>query len=309
MTAPDVPATFELARPVLAARPVGADPLALRSMMLAHHGGTTADLDATTAVAGDVMIGAYLDLPTADVPVSWNQLERWGVTPADALQAARENLGRMDVPTTRVGQVTYVDHPTLAAAVLQDPRIAAQLLPGAVPWVLAPSQQHVILADARDPAQVARAIDLARSAVESDTRQASITPLTPAGAGWQVAAWPAGTEEQATRLRHHWNNRLYASARELVKAANERMGIDAVVAAYQVGAKPGGETMAMTPFVDSPGLRTFLPPADQVLLVTADGATTPVPYARLAAIPGLLVPVAGLAPSYVEATRFPSELL
>lgn len=309
MTAPEIPATFELARPVLAARPVGADPLALRSMMLANHGGTTADLDATTAVAGDVMIGTYLDLPTVDVPISWSQLERWGVSPADALQAARERLGGMDVPTTRVGGVTYVDHPTLAAAVLQDPRIAAQLLPGAVPWVLAPSQQHVILTDGRDPALVAQAIDLARSALEGDARLASITPLTPGGAGWQVAAWPAGTEQQSTRLRHHWNNSLYARARDLVKAAHERLGVDAVVAAYQVGAKPSGETMAMTPFVDSPGLRTFLPPADQVLLVAGDGTSAPVPYATLAAMPGLLVPVPGLAPSYVEATRFPSELL
>lgn len=76
-----VPETFDEARPLLRLRPLGADPLAVRRTMVVNAGGTPQDADAAKPVAAELLVGVYLDLPTADVPVTrtpgWSRGPRW----------------------------------------------------------------------------------------------------------------------------------------------------------------------------------------------------------------------------------------
>lgn len=306
----EVPTTFAQAEPVIRIRPLGSVPLAVRSTMIANAGGSESNLDASQPVAADILVGAYLDLPTSDVPVSWHTLQRWGVGLDAVIAAGREALARVQVGVTTIGSVRYVDDRSLAAAALLDPQIVAQLAPGIAPLVLVPTQQHLLIADTRSPEQVAQAADLAITAFTPQTRAVSVTPLAPSGGGWQPQPWPEQAGAAATKLQHYWRNAVYADAREHVKAAHERLGIeDVVVAGYQLSTNKDGHTRAVTSLVDSPGLRTFLPLADEVGLVTTDGAVHLVPMATVRAVPGLATPVPGLLPEYLEVARFPTELL
>lgn len=305
----EIPTTFDDARPLLRLRPLGGTQLALRGTLVANAGGTPADVDAAAPVVADLLVGAYLDLPTRNVPVSWAMLETWGASLDELLEAGLAVMPAHATPE-RVGAATYVDDPGTAAAALLDASLVRGMRSGAAPLVLQPTQQHLIVADLHDEGSIAAALDLAAEAVQQPiARLASRATISLGPHGWQAVALQDSA--RTTTLRHLFDARMYGGARDLVTAANERLGIDdVIVPRYQAARKATGETMSTTSLTDDPDVRTFLPLADQVVLVRVDGsAVVPVPMERLRAIPGVATPVEGLSPTYLEVRRFPEELL
>lgn len=304
---PSTPSSFEEAHPLLRLRPLGADPLAIRRTMVVNAGGDPQDADAARPAVADLLVGAYLDLPTADVPVSSRQLSDWQVSLDEVITEA---AARTPTPAgEHVGAASYVDDRSVAAAALLNPDLARSVHGSGTPFVLVPTQQHLIVADLDDGASLGAAFQLAVQALQDpNTRLVSRTPLALRSDGW--APVELADEGPVRTLRHHFDNRLYAEATEQVKAAHERLGItDVMVPKYQAGQKPTGETMSITSLTDEPGLRAFLPLTDEVALVRVDGSgVTPVPMERLRSVPELTRPVPGLRPPYLEVNRFPDEL-
>lgn len=305
-----VPETFEAARGAVRLRPVGSTALTARRLWLENMGGTARSSDAVVSITDDVLVGAYLDLPAADVPVSWATLEDWGV-PVDAVIG--EGLRNADAagaaPLQQLGDAWYLDDRPTAAAYLLRPDATRALIAGVPqPLVFAPTHQHLVFADLRSPASVEGALRLSLESLEADgTRPVSRTTLMTTSIGWEpiiLADSPLSRE-----FRHLFDAGRYAEARDIIRAANDRLGVsDVILPAYQVHRAPAGHTTSITSLTDTADLRTFLPMADEVVLVRDEGATA-VPMQRLLEVEGLTTPVAGLLPPYVAVDRFPTELL
>lgn len=308
---PGVPRTFRAAQRLLRCRPLGETGLAMRAMRAENAGGTSQDVDLSIPVVADLRLGAYLEVPTGYLGVTPRMLAAWRVSFEAVLKVALKNStsGALRRATaTPWGDADYVDSgPAIAAALLR-PDLAPFLRGIPHPLVLVPSEEYLVLADADDPESVDQALRVFLEAVSVDgARFVSRTPLRLTPAGWEPVTLPETPLVRAAR--HLFDAGVYAEARDLIKATHDRLGVmDVIMPSYQVFRRPEGGTAARTSLTDTPGVRTFLPLADDVVLAR-DAGITVVPMAVLRAIEGLTTPVPGLLPPYLEVSRFPTGLV
>ncbi|WP_420120989.1 hypothetical protein [Nakamurella sp.] len=302
---PHLPPTFDLAREQLSVRPMGALTLQLRHFRLALQGAAAA-LDVVQPIAADLCVGPYADLPDADVPLSADQLARWGVTLPQVLDAAVvAGFGRPVPAAQRVESVHLFQDVRFAGTALLRPELVRGLPVDGDPVVLVPTVGDLLVGGSQDPVGLTFLARMADRLIQSPALPVSIQPVTLRGPGWVSFAWPEAAQPFADALRRRWDTLSYARQRPLLQQHYERVGPPTAVP--EVGLyERDGATVTVTSLTE--GVPAVLPMADLVSLVRTAGAATPVPMDRLRAVPGLLVPVPGTAPPRVYATRFPIEL-
>ena len=301
----DLPSTFDDARPLLTARAVGGVPLGLRAQRLALDGAVSA-VDATVPVAADVRIGAILDLPQADVPVTDGMLRDWGVSLEDVLSTAVAGRAAVAPTVQQIDGAHLVSSMPFAAYALREPDAVAGLVAGRTPVILVPVVGAVVVAAAEDPAGLAVAARIAERVLQSDEHAVSVTPLVRSGSSWVPFTWPAEAAEEAAALRRRWDVQQYAVQRPLLQAHYDRTEQQYLVAEAALAGTPEGGTTTYTTLTE--GVQTVLPWVEQVVLVRETGAATRVPMPRLAEASGILVRLPDLDPPLLYAARFPVEL-
>lgn len=303
---PDLPPTFEQARPLLTARPLGRTPLGLTAWRLAAGGAQTA-ADAARPIAADLLVGAILDLPEVDVPVTEGMLRDWGVSLDDVIAAATANRSSVQPRVQPIEGAYLVSSVPYAAYALQTPEAVATLVPGRTPVILVPTTGELVVAAAEDPAGLHVAVRVAERILQSDNRGVSVTPLVRDGSRWVPFEWPGSVAPVVRVLRQRWDVAQYAAQRPLLQAHYAGGQQDYAVAEAAMFAAPDGTTVTSTTLVE--GAPTVLPWVEEVVLVAESGAAQRVPMAELARIPGLLVRLPDLDPARMYASRFPTELL
>lgn len=300
-----IPATFDMARPVLAIRPVGALPLQIRRLQPAMQG-PPQSLDVVQAIAADVCVGPYLDLSGADVPVSADMLAHWGAGLPHLLDAAVSNsFGRTVPQAERVESVHLYRDARFAATALLRPELIRALAVDGDPVVLVPTVGNLIVGGSADRAGLAFMARIADRILESDHHTVSIQPLILYGFGWAPFDWPNPAQSHAHNLRRRWDTIQYGAQRPLLQAHYEHTGQPHRVAELALAAKDG-DTLTYSTLTE--GVPTVLPLADAVVLVRSDGEATRLPMDQLRRTPGLLTPVPESVPPLVFASRFPGEL-
>lgn len=307
------PETFEEAKPLLRVRPVGPVSLADRS----RRGEVVGDpgaADAVSPTVADYHVGALLDLPDVDVPVSESTAAGWGVSLQEILSAAFAHIsaepGRL---FEHDGVIVNESRAGAAAILLGGPRnLPSTDLPvmqrgrGLTPVIVIPDAANCLIGFAEDPASIAAIARVAEEVLSTTSRAVSITPLIADGDRWVPYTWPPEAAAQVWQLSRRWDLVRYEGTREVLKEWLEDRGEDLLVAKLMVGAKPEeGRYRSMAPWVE--GLANLVPPVDEVVLVRTDGTTTPVPFTALVER-GLLEPYPGVYPEYFLGARFPTEL-
>jgi hypothetical protein len=308
------PARFADAVALLRLQPVGPIPLADRRRLGQLHGDLGA-ADAVIPITADYHVGAILDLPDVDVPVSGTRVELWGTTIGEVLAAAYDNAG--------LERVRLFEHD--GAVVLESRAMAASLLlsgPGHVipgthpelarwgeltPVILIVDDATCLVGYAEDPSSIESVARVAEEALSTTMRPVSVTPLMAQGDRWVPYSWPAHAASAVHQLHRRWDFVRYERSRDAIVKWMEDRGEFPVVQRLKVGAgNDDGVYRSHVPWVE--GIDNLLPITDDVVLVTNKGVRTMVPFSVLEDR-GLLPPYPGLYPEYRLGSDFPADLV
>lgn len=303
----EIPVSLGAASGVLVNRAVGLVPFQIRAQLLAVQGVEQA-VDAAVPVVEDYYVGAILDLPTADVPVTTVMLQEWGVTMDDVIDAGAAARAQEDAPVESFGTAFVVRSVAFAAAALRDPVAVSGLRPDAVPVIVVPDVGHTLVGFADDPGSLVSVATAAERVLANTDRSVSITPLVQSGVGWARFGWPDSVAEEVGRMQRRWDHVQYSAAREALTRTYAAAGVDVFVATIEL-AQQGDDGPFMTYATVSKGVHTVIPRVDLVVLNAGDGRMQQVPFEQFSALPGVLTQSVGTVPEHFEVSRFPEELL
>ena len=112
-----IPGSLSEASSLLTARPVGLVPFQIRGQVLALQG-AEAGIDAAVPVVADYFVGAVLDLPSADVPVTVRMLDDWGVDMEAVVAEAARNRAQVEDSVDAFEEALVISGVSFAAAAL-----------------------------------------------------------------------------------------------------------------------------------------------------------------------------------------------
>lgn len=301
----EIPETLDAARPLLTLWPVGLVPFQIRGQQLALQDAAAA-ASAAIPVVADYYLGASLDLPAADVPVSESMLDAWGVEMDEVVDAAAANRAGDEATVDQYGAALVVSGVSFAAAVLRRPAALSGLMTAADPVVIVPEPGLVVVGSAGNAASLASAALAAEESLARTDRPVSVTPLVRSGDGWEPFVWPDEVALEARRLRQRWDNVQYAAARPTLQATYQANGQNAFVAEHALAEDADGNRITYATLQE---LRSVIPRTDLLVVQGDDGRIAQVTFAAVAALGGVLLPAPGTVPEYFAVTRFPRELL
>lgn len=301
-----IPATLEEAASKLVASPVGLVPFQIRGQSLALRGAES-DLEAAAPVTADYFLGAALELPGEDVPVTAATLASWRVELSAVIAAAISAHADDIEEVTPAGAATVIRGRAFAAAVLHDARaLAPHVADGGTPVIIVPDVGTVVLGRAGDEASLSALATAAEQVLAESARAVSATPLVATADGWALFTWPDGIAEDVRRLQRRWDSIQYRAARPVLQETYRRAGKDVFVPECVLATDPSGRIVTYAALLDG---RTVTPRADLLVLNDGSGGIRPVPFDEIAALDGVLVPAPGAVPEHFLVTRFPAELL
>lgn len=300
-----IPETFAEASELLTARPVGLVPFQIKGQQLALQGAESG-IDAAVPAVGDCYIGAILDLPTADVPVTGSMLDSWGVEMSAVVAAAARNRSDVEASVDAFEEALVISGVPFAAAALRDPAAVGGFRPDATPVILVPDPGVVVLGFVEQPESLVSLARAGELALANATRTVSATPLVRSGDSWAPFDWPEAARAEADRLRKRWDSVQYGAARDVVQATYAAAGSDVFVAELALATDASGEYVTYATVVE--GVASVVPRAQFLVLTAEDGRSAHVPFDAVADA-GVLVPAAGTVPEYFSVERFPAELI
>lgn len=301
----EIPRTLAEATPLLKPRPLGLVPFQIRGQQLALQGAESA-VDTAIPVAADYYLGAILDLPAADVPVTGGMLDSWGVDMAAVFAAARENTAQDEAGVQSFDAALVISGMPFAAAVLRDPAALAAFATEATAVIIIPEPGTVLLGFAEDDDSLNSLARAAEASLAGASRTVSAMPLIRSGDGWAPFEWPAEVAAPVGRLQRRWDSVQYAASRPVLQETYRAAGDEAFVAELVLAEGEGGAYATYATLMD---MRTVVPRADMLVLSADDGRISHVPFAEVAAMAGVLSPAPGTVPEYFVVDRFPVELI
>lgn len=299
----DVPVTLEAARASLRVRPLGQLPFSVRSLERTVRAPGTG-FEIGRHVAGDVYLGPYLELPGGDVPVTDLMVDSWGVERDAVIDLALSTVGAPGEP--RPLDELLVFGGAGAASILADPARLDPWSAGRTPVLVVPDIATALVGWVESAASLVLLARVAERAVAGTATPVSVAPLVRVASGWEPFEWPVDAEAAVDRLHHRWEHAHYTLTQEVLRELYRTTNRPYVTATHVLGER-GEELVSAASIVE--GSENLLPVVDTVVLVRADGSSTPVPYTSLQSIEGLLQRVENPSPPYHLVTRFPTELL
>jgi hypothetical protein len=261
----------------------------------------------------DYEVGSHLiaslvyDLPDQMVSVSREQLEKWGVSYYEALEAARENLGGTEHVVARLGEGFY----TVATGDSYD--ACRLLLPDLIDRfevqgdliAMIPNRDSLYIAGSEDIEALTVMLDFTDEALKQPR------PMVPIPVRWSDGEWldwapPPGhpLEQRFRDFQLRFLAEEYAEQKSLLDAIQERNGVDIFVPTFTVASKGDyKQSFAVWPR-DIPSL---LPKSDVVALSSdPEGAPILARWHDLQEVAGELLNETEHYPARYKVDGFPS---
>lgn len=273
---PEVPASFAAAKDALlpALRYLaGID----QSRVVAEHESLDPITDSMLPFSQSMLVSVVHDTEHAMQQVSSETLKSWGMTTAQALEVAVDNLRHKAPPSFHEISAglwcsSYGDYYDAARVML--PELAWQLaLPG-VPVAMLPNRSCLLLTGDRNEAALVAMVAKARDVLASESRPLSAEMLRLVDACW--LPWQPPMQEPALALARLQAEVLagdYAAQKQVLDEFHQRRDKDVFVASFTLVEKPDGRLVSYS--VLSKGVDTWLPKTDKVVLLdpeSRDGA-------------------------------------
>lgn len=304
-TLPELPASFEDARPRLRARVYGAEQFGIDQLAAANAGAADA-VSAVQRLSPDLWLGAVMALDAGDVKVSEPTLRSWGVTLEQVIRACRDAVGDHELSAERLGDASFLINDDVDAASVWSIPERAKALPlqgNPIAWAIA-GNVTLVSGDA-DPQSMTIAARVIRRALDAGL-VTSVTPHRLTDDRWAPIAWGAAADGDQLLVPRLHKAQLYQRQADWLQAWFGTRGEDVFVAEYAVWGTEGSPPMSVTTWTE--GATIAIPETDAVSLVRpSDGSTRLLPWAALMEqAAGLLEPLGGVPARYV--TRgFPTD--
>jgi uncharacterized protein YtpQ (UPF0354 family) len=258
----------------------------------------------------DLGLGLVYDMPDSMKPISNRELETWGVTFYEALEAARDNLRHVhpQIIGPQEGPGTYVfttnDGYDSSRLILLD--LVRQFEVEGDYIAMAPGREMLIVTGSEDAAGLEAMIALAKKAFDQP-RTVSGAALRLEGDEW-VRWLPEADRPHYEELRGLWlqsQGQDYAEQKELLEKLHELRGEEIFVASYSViQDKETGKLINICVWAD--GAVTLLPRTEQIVLGTRGGSPTVAAWDTVAAVAGELMTPLDMYPERYRVTEFPN---
>jgi hypothetical protein len=257
-------------------------------------------------------VGLVYDLPEAMQVVRQVDLDRWGVTLYEALEAARENLLQWDHPFIGPDQgeglyMSMTSDGYAASRMALMPLVRKFQVKGS-PVAMVPNRETLLVAGDEDPKALAAMAALAKDALEQP-RCVSGLAFRLEGEDWEPWLPPLGHAQHQVlkRLAVQSLGQDYAEQKRLLDRLHEKTGEDVFVASFN--AFQGEDTGEVSSYCIWPeGVHAVLPKADVVALMR-DPQSRPVmaPWERVLQAAGDLVQPLDIYPFRFRVEEFPDE--
>ncbi len=261
-------------------------------------------------IGDDLGVGLVYDMPDSMKPISNKEIDLWGVTFYDALEAARENIRQLPprIVGPKEGEGVYVfttnDGYDSSRLIILD--LIRQFQVKGDYIAMAPGREMLIVAGSEDRFGLEAMVELAKKAFEQP-RTVSGVALRLAGDEWvpwmPEASHPLYDEFRALRIESFGHD--YAEQKELLDALHEKTGEDVFVASYSVMQhKDTGNRLSYC--VWTKGTISLLPQAERIVLGGEGQAPVMAPWDKVVEIAGDLMTPMGIYPERYRVEDFPS---
>ena len=190
-------------------------------------------------LADDLGLGLVYDMPDSMKPIANKELDLWGVTFYEALEAARENLAQLPPriigPQEGEGVYVFTTNDGYDSSRLILLELIRQFQVKGEYIAMAPGREMLIVAGSEDGSGLEAMVTLAKKAFEQP-RSVSGIALRLDGDEWvswmPKAAHPLYDEFRLLRIRTYGQD--YAEQKELLDALHQKTGKDVFVASFSV---------------------------------------------------------------------------
>lgn len=258
----------------------------------------------------DLGLGIVYDMPDSMKPISNKELELWGVTFYEALQAARENIRQLppQIIGPKDGEGVYVfttnDGYDSSRLIILD--LIRQFQVKGDYIAMAPGREMLIVAGSEDPPGLEAMIVLAKKAFEQP-RAVSGVALRLAGDQW--VSWMPDAKhplyDDFRMIRVQSSGQDYSEQKELLDRLHETTGEDVFVASYSV-MQQRDIGYRLSYCVWTQGVVSLLPQAERIVLGGEGQAPVMAPWEKVVEIVGDMMTPLGIYPERYRVEGFPT---
>ena len=258
----------------------------------------------------DLGLGLVYDMPDSMKPISNKELDLWGVTFYEALEAARENLAqlrpRIIGPKEGEGVYVFTTNDGYDSSRLILLELIRQFQVKGDYIAMAPGREMLIVAGSEDKSGLEAMLALAKKAFEQP-RTVSGMAFRLDGDEW-VSWMPKDSHslyDGFRMLRIQSCGQDYAEQKELLDASPQRKGRGCFVASYSVMQhKDTGYRTSYCAWIR--GLISLLPQAERIVFGSDNQEPVMAPWDKVVAIVGDLITPMGIYPERYRVQDFPS---
>jgi uncharacterized protein YtpQ (UPF0354 family) len=256
-------------------------------------------------------VGLVYDLPETMQHVTQDNLDGWGVTYYEGLEAARENLAQLDFACIGPGEGeglwlsmakdSYDAARILLVDILRNFRVRGDVV------AMIPNRETLLVAGTEDADALKAMLTLAEEGIRQPRRISAIA-LRLEGDDWTPWLPPAEHPLHLgfRNLRTQTLGQDYAEQKQLLDKLHEKTGEDIFVASYSgIERKETGEVTTYCVWTED--VLTLLPPADLVAFVRRDQSSFMVPWDRAVEVVGDLLEPLDMYPERYRVDGFPTE--
>jgi hypothetical protein len=263
-------------------------------------------------VGEHVLACLVYDWPESVQSISQEDLEGWGVTVYEALEAAKENLETSRLAAAQIGDhlFSFVSGDSYdAVRLLLVDQIKEFDLTGR-PVVMVPNRDSILITGSDDTVGLELMAEMAIRGLEQPY-SLSGTPLILDDGEW-VDWMPPGDHPCHRRFRElelNFVGSLYAEQKQLLDAAHERGGIDIFVASFSEATRPDGSRVSFCVWGD--GVDALLPVTHKVAFMQSSRENMAVfgDWARVAEVAGELMELTDDYPRRYRMRKFPDRAI
>jgi hypothetical protein len=255
-------------------------------------------------------VGLVYDLPESMQWIGQEDLDRWGVTFYEALEAARENLAKLPVsflgPEEGEGLYLSAVKDNYDASRLLLPDLVRQFRARGDVVAMIPSRDDLFVAGSQDTPSLAAMAALAQESLQGPRPMLGIA-LRLEGDDW--IAWLPETSHplhnQFRKLYVHSVGQDYADQKDLLDKLHEKTHQDVFVAScMELENKDTGNVATLAVWTE--GVATLLPRTDLVGLASRSGQTKVAPWERVREVLGDIMEPLDLYPERYRVQGFPT---
>jgi hypothetical protein len=308
---PEVPSSFAEAKdallPALRYLP-GMD----QSRIVAEHESLDAITESMLPFSASLLVSVVHDTEHAMQQVSSETLKGWGMTPAQALEVAVDNLRHRAPP--RFHEIApglwcsgYGDYYDAARILL--PELVWQLRLAGTPVAMVPNRACLLVAGDMDSEALLSMIAKAREVLTAESRPLASEMLRLEDGRWLPWQPPMPAAAAAlAKLQAEITAGDYAAQKQVLDELHQRRGSDVFVATCSLVQRPDGQLLSYS--VLSKGVDTWLPRTDRVVFVDPDrpkGAKKVVEWRVFEAQFGHHIEALALVPPRFHVREHPSD--